>query len=269
MLEVMLQFEQASWQFSPIIFIGPGLFFALAGLFIWLGGLGLTRALMVALGAAVGVVVNFFLLGGTIVSAVLLGIVSAFIAMIFRRFFISILAAAVIAVIIISYFGPSDFSAFKNKSFNPPVVKSYDRQFGVKISLGQIKIYSGELEKHAKTFASRISVTGWIVTALAVAVMVAVGLYFPNFVSAFCCAVFGAVFIFAGLTLLLLYKGSYPISYVNSRPGLYLVIFGAMVVFGTSEQLLLCRKTKKKDIDKNKRESDESQKSRKLRWLGE
>jgi len=265
----MLQFEQASWQLSPIVLIGSGLFFVLAGLFIWLGGLGLARALMAVLGAAVGAVVGFFLLGGTVVSAVLLGTASAFIGMIFKRVFISILAAAVIAVIVISYFGLPDFSAFKNKSFNPPVVKTYDRQFGVRISLGRIRIYSGELEKQAKTFVSRIPVAGWIVTALAVAVIVAVGLYFSNFVSAFCCAAFGAVFIFAGLTLLLLYKGSFPISHINSRPGLYLAIFGAMVVFGTAEQLLLCRKTNKKNADKNKRESDESQKSRKLRWLGE
>jgi hypothetical protein len=61
--------------------------------------------------------------------------------------------------------------------------------------------------------------------------------------SALCCSILGTVLIFAGMILLLLNKGSMPVSIISNRLSFYVAVFAAMMVFGTTEQLLLCKKS--------------------------
>jgi hypothetical protein len=52
--------------------------------------------------------------------------------------------------------------------------------------------------------------------------------------------------IFAGMILLLLYKGAAPISRICQNQSVFLGVFAAMTAFGTTEQLLLCQRIKEK-----------------------
>jgi hypothetical protein len=84
--------------------------------------------------------------------------------------------------------------------------------------------------------------------------------------SALCCSFLGTVLVFAGMILLLLHKGTVPVSRICSRQSFYATVFIVMAVFGTLEQLLLCkhpktRPTKKKHVGKNKQESGQTKKS--------
>lgn len=76
------------------------------------------------------------------------------------------------------------------------------------------------------------------------------GFFLGHLIPALCCAALGTILIFTGMVLLLLYKGSVPISHISSRQPFYAVVFAAMIAFGTLEQLLFCRYTRKKPITK-------------------
>jgi hypothetical protein len=95
---------------------------------------------------------------------------------------------------------------------------------------------------------------GWL--ALAVLVGAAFGLLFElllshsigyatygyNLIMAVLTAASGSVLAIVGMIFLLYYKGSDPLRHVNSHQKLYLTVLFAMIVFGTIEQLILCRK---------------------------
>lgn len=63
MLEIVQNFEKAVADFSPQIQAIAGIIFVLAGLFIWLGGLGLRKALAVLIGAACGGIAGLYIAG--------------------------------------------------------------------------------------------------------------------------------------------------------------------------------------------------------------
>jgi len=56
----------------------------------------------------------------------------------------------------------------------------------------------------------------------------------------------GTMFIFAGMILLLLYKGSAPISAIFHKAPVYATVFAAMAAFGAVVQLVFCRQGKRK-----------------------
>jgi len=85
------------------------------------------------------------------------------------------------------------------------------------------------------------------------------GSVFWRCIWALCCATLGTMLIFAGMILLLLYKGAVPINHISSKQSFYTAIFIIMTAFGTIEQLLLCRRTgerltRKNQEDKSKQE---------------
>ena len=85
------------------------------------------------------------------------------------------------------------------------------------------------------------------------------GSLFWHLASALCCAALGTVLIFAGMILLLLYKGAMPVGYISGRQSFYIAVFIAMIAFGTTEQLLLCQRARRrlirrKDANKGKEE---------------
>ena len=96
MLESLQNFERAAASFSPTALIGSGTAAVLFGLFLWVGGLGFRRILVGILGAVSGSICGFFIIGHNLVALVLAAI-AAFIAVIFERLFITILAASLAA----------------------------------------------------------------------------------------------------------------------------------------------------------------------------
>jgi hypothetical protein len=63
---------------------------------------------------------------------------------------------------------------------------------------------------------------------------------------AFIFSVCGAIIVFAGMILLLIYKGAEPIKAISYRPTFYICLFAAMTLFGTIVQSLFCKRLKKR-----------------------
>ena len=216
MFEIAKNFEQAAGQFSPIILACAGVAALLLGLFVWLGGLGFRRLLLVLAGAVAGFIWGFFLVGPNIMFAVLLAGLVAAVVVLFERIFIPVVAAGLVVVFAFAflaeqYMAPGD-------------------------SLKQVCM---QMPAESRAIIAASGVTS-----------IAAGFFFGRLTSAFCYAASGVVLIFAGMISILLYKGALPISSISSRPSFYAAVFAAMIVFGTVEQLLLCRYTKKKSAEK-------------------
>jgi hypothetical protein len=88
------------------------------------------------------------------------------------------------------------------------------------------------------------------VIAIALEKILVTGSLFWHLASALCCAALGTMLIFAGMILLLLYKGAAPISRICGKQPFYTTVFIAMTAFGTTEQLLLCQRAKKRPTAK-------------------
>jgi len=105
------------------------------------------------------------------------------------------------------------------------------------------------------TLAALSAVAGMIIAVMLEKILVTNSLFW-RFTSALCCAALGTLLVFAGMILLLLYKGAGPISSISAKQSFYLGVFIVMTAFGTIEQLLLCQRSKglitKRKTGKNK-----------------
>jgi hypothetical protein len=243
MFVIAHNFEQMAVRFSPIVLIGPGLATVLVGLFIWLGGLRFRRVLVALLGAISGGICGIFVIGRNVVAAAVLAGVVALIAVTLQRIFITILAACLAAVLgfavgylIKPYVGMSE----ETIPTNPIRMPVQGSALSVGESVQLMKAYIIDVGDMIRQAFSRMPLYNWAIIAVFVVVFVTGEIYFWRLTSAVCFAVLGTMLIFAGMILLLLYKGSVPISSINSRPLFYAAVFITMSAFGTIEQLLLC-----------------------------
>jgi hypothetical protein len=255
MLELLQNFEQATGRFSPTLLIVPGVIILLAGLFIWLGGLGLGRLLGAVTGAATGAICGFFVIRRTVLSAAFLATVLAAAAVIFEKAFFIILTTAMAAVL--------TFAVFARPYLGNPRLLSATNRTKVAVqkptlspreTAEVVKAYVVNAGRELKQVCSKMPFYSWVVIPAVTAIFFFVGLKSWRFVSAISCATLGAVLIFAGMILLLLYKGSAPVSGIYRKVPLYCGAFIVMVAFGAIEQLLLCRREiKKQQIKKKKK----------------
>jgi len=224
MLEIAHNFERAAANFRPVVLIALGLTAVMVGLFVWLGGLGFRKLLVALVAAVAGAIVGSFIACRNLISATASAAVAAALALIFEQMFISILAAASAAVVTFV------------------------------ILAG---IYKADLSDGLKHACSQMPLYSWPIIAAVAAIFIAGAFYFWRLTSALCCAVFGTMLVFAGMILLLLYKGAAPVGYIESRGLFFAVVFVAMTAFGTFEQLLFCQPAKEQPITKKETSAGE------------
>jgi hypothetical protein len=267
MFGLLQNFEQVAGWFSPIFLIGLGIALVLVGLFIWLGGLGLGKILSGAVGAVTGAVCGLFVIRQNIPSAVFLATVLAAFAVIFERIFFIMLAAVLAAAISFTVFArpylgiPQQLSA-TNPS--PPAI--HGSAMNATQTIEVIKVYLLNFNYELKQVRSRIPLHGWVIIAAITLTFFFSGFYSWRLSSALSCATLGVILTFTGMILLLLYKGSAPITGLCRKVPFYGGIFIAMTVFGTVVQLLLCQRAEKRSIRKKRVEDKEEYEKAKQRW---
>jgi len=228
MIEIFQNLEQMVSELNPTFLVGVGAGSVLAGLFIWLGGLGFRKYLVAIVGAFAGGISGFFITGRNTMLALASAGVGVVIALVLEKIFITIMAAVLAAVLGFTVMG--------------------------RICVGQ----ADSLEQ----VCSQMPVYSWVIISALVIISIAAGFFFRPLISALCCAAFGTILLFAGMILLLSYKGAEPISYISGKPSFYGMVFAAMVAFGAIEQLLLCRFAKAK-TKREEKASKSQQKSEK------
>jgi hypothetical protein len=245
MLNCLRNFEQSALSFSPIVLVGLGLAAVLAGLFLWLGGLGFRKIVAAILGTVSGSICGFFIIGHNI-AALVSAAIAAVIAVIFERIFITVLAAGLAAALGLAILAGPDI-----EKSNVAIPVNQDEASGQRLtvsisgSLRILKVFAVDCIDVIKQSCSGMPKSNWAVIAALIVIFILAGLYIYRLASAFCCATLGTMLIFAGMILLLLYKTSAPISRICYSRSFYLTVFLAMIFFGTLEQMLLCRAPKK------------------------
>jgi len=260
MFEVFGYFEQVAVRFSPVVLVVPGLVAVLLGLFVWLGGLGFERALAAVAGAVSGGICGFFVVDRGFIFTALLAGAGAFIAIKFERKFIVLLTAVLAAALGFAVLtGPYIGSGGSLERSPEYKIQSRAATMGVRPSLETAKVYAADFRATVKQTYLHMPAYKWAVIIALVLIFIAAGIYFWRLTSALCCATLGTILIFAGMILLLLYKGSAPISDIYRRGSFYLGVFGATTAFGTIEQLLVCPRIRAKLITKKEKMEDKQQ----------
>jgi len=263
MFEILLRFERSAVSFSPAVLIGTGLMAFLLGLFLWIGGLGFRKILVAILGAVTGAVCGFFIVGSNIVAVALAAIV-AVVAVIIKRVFIIILAAALAVVFaLIILIGPYIESLLAPIPINQTPITKPALTVSVRGSLKVMNTYALDCFNVIKQASAKLPLNKWIIIAAVAVIVILGGLLLWRLTFAFSCAALGTMLIFAGMILLLLYKGSAPVSRISHSSSFYLIVFIAMIVFGTLEQLLLCKDVKRQSARKKQAGKDEQGPERK------
>lgn len=269
MLRILQDFESAvsqGPQLSPLVLVGPGLVLAGIGLFIWLGGVGFRKLLITVAGVVIGGVCGFFLVGHTIVSTILAATLFAAIAMLFERLFISILTGTLAVMIAFAVISGSYIEDTQGPaSINTPETPTQDSILSPQQSAEKMEIYITDIGQKIKHACLQMPVLHCMIIMALALISIAAGFLFRRLASALCFSFLGTVLIFAGMILLLLYKGAVPVRIISSKQSYYAIVFVVMVAFGTLEQLLLCKHPKAGPTvttENNKQEPNQAKK----RW---
>jgi len=268
MLEIAQNFEQTATSFRPVVLIGPGLVCVIVGLFVWLGGLGLRRLLVAVVGAVGGGIFGFLIISRNTTSVMISAGAAAIIAIIFEKTFITILTAALVAVIGITvlagpYIENSQEHMLNYYPFNQDKIWNRSPYINLHESIHILKVHAVFFTNEIKQACLQMPAYNWIIIAALAAILMVVGFFLWRLTLALCCATLGTLLVFAGMILLLLYKGAEPISGISRRTLFYAAVFIAMIVFGTIEQLLLCpwlesKAIRRKEAKKDKQRRDET-----------
>ncbi|MHA2315384.1 MAG: hypothetical protein ACXACF_08930 [Candidatus Hermodarchaeia archaeon] len=271
MLQILQDLESAiggTAGLSPVVLLGPGLVCVIAGLFIWLGGLGFRNLLLPTAGAIIGAVCGFFIIGPNFISVLFSAALVAGIATILERLFIAILTAALAAAVAFVVLAGPHIEYAQEAATERPAETSAQRQtISVRESAEIMKDYIIDAGQKIKRAGLHMSMHYWAIIMVLTLIFIVAGFFLWRLAMALCCSVLGTILIFASMILLLLHKGSVPVSIICSKSSYYATAFIAMIAFGTIEQLLLCKHPKthsgrRRRIHKSKEEPGQT----KERW---
>ena len=251
MLEVCQHFEQVAARFSPAVLIGAGSAGVVVGLFVWLGGLGLRRILLGVAGGVAAGACGFFITGGNAILTLGTAALGAIIAVMFEKIFIVLLTGAIAAAFGFAVLaGPYIESADSLKQYRAGETQGVTEPLSLRQSAETAKGYTADFGAAIKQTGSELPVRSWAIIGGVIVIVVIAGYFIWRLASALCCSALGTVLIFGGMILLLLYKGAEPISAICQKGLFYLCVFVVMIVFGTVEQLLVCRPRTEKSVTK-------------------
>ncbi|UCC22593.1 MAG: hypothetical protein JSW23_00525, partial [Planctomycetota bacterium] len=202
-------------------------------------------------GGVAGGACGFFVTGGNPIVGLAAAALGAIVAVVFEKIFIVLLAGVVavafgFAVLAGPYMGEAD--SFKQYSGGETQVAT--EALSLRESAEAARTYTADFSTAIKQAGSELPAARWAMIGGVVVILVVIGIFILHLASALCCSALGTVLIFAGMILLLLYKGAEPISAICERGHFYLCVFAGMIVFGTVEQMLVCQPRKGKKAAK-------------------
>ncbi len=242
MVEILKSFEQVATRLRPAILVLPGLSAAALGLFIWLGGLGFRRLLLAVIGGLVGAGVAFCITAAYPAALFLLGLLGAFLAVVFQRFFTAALLGLLAGIATFGVVAWPHLRPAQGMLAGQLNTTEASRPLTSAESVEVVHLYLLDLTDAVKRAARQLIASRWAVVAAAVLVFLLIGLMFRHLGGALVCANLGTTLIFVGLVALLMFKGSGPIVRIEARAAFFGLTFAAMVAFGTLEQWVLLRR---------------------------
>jgi hypothetical protein len=245
MLEAFQYIERITVYFAPEVLIVSGLVCMVIGLYLWLGGLRLSRLAAGFLGLLAGCLWAFFLTGRQTAAFVSMAIVVGLFAMFFDKAALVISGAGTAVMISLIIFAGPSLSKSEWQDYPESTISSEGARAEKGITLIEESIESAKTqlaffaEKIGQAI-SRVPAKAFVISAVVGFAVAILGYFAPQFIAALTCSVFGTGIIFTGMILLLLYKGAQPITHIYGKANVYNTVVLAMAVFGSAVQLLLC-----------------------------
>jgi hypothetical protein len=262
-VEILKNFEVAAGRFSPPVLVVPGVILAAFGLFIWLNGLRFRRVSLVLAVAIVGVLYVFAMgIGNPAISILPIVVAAALVAVLPRLCTAVLLATLVAAIVFIVLAWPFITG---NRAANPRT----NLPFSARESLDLARAYGLDLTDNIKRAGQELPSTKWIVAGAVGLALFALGLVFRNAAGAMAYSLLGTILIWAGLMILLMYKGSTPVWRIEKNALAYGLGAVAMIAFAGLEQYLLCRRTARRRKAGIRRKNEEQVQEAKPGWRGE
>jgi hypothetical protein len=239
-IEVFNRFEQEAGRFDPTLLVVAGLVLAGLGLVIWLAGMCLRRLVLALAGAAAGgltgwlvpvpgpVFVGLAAGGGAVLGAVLPRLTTAVL--------LAILGVAVAFVIT----ARTHLLGGQELPSGPPHAGRGEERLTIPQSLGAVRVFAFDVVGRSRAAAGEMGTAGLAAIGAAGLVLLVLGFVLPRLAGTLFCSVLGTMLIFAGLIVLLIFKGSAPITLIEKQGALYGVVLFGMAAFGAVEQLALC-----------------------------
>lgn len=234
-------------QVLPIVLIGPGLVLVATGLFMWLGGLRWLKTVAAFSAATAGLLCAWFFTDRQLVAIILFPVILAGLGMYFNKIVVVVLGALIAAMLVLFVPVVMGFDDPKAASGMSGTEERFDLLESVEWILAKIEAVKQSIKEMAESIPKPRKMT-----AIAVAVIIVIiGLFARRLVCAMTCSVIGTLLIFCGMMLLLLYKGSEPVTKIYDGRQLYALVAVVMAVVGVVLQLCLCpAKQKKADLAK-------------------
>ncbi|MCD6394348.1 MAG: hypothetical protein J7M40_12670 [Planctomycetes bacterium] len=244
MAQALQNIEISALHFASQLLVPGGIVVVLAGLCIWLGGLRWLKFLAAGMGAMAGLIGACIFSDGSATPIIAAALIAGGIGCFVNKpvvIFSGAAFAAVAALVILTMPAIVAAGDLKPPAHRMPYGEDGQRKMlTVSESVVELK---GELLFWTSTIASSVkqsSVATPAIACVAAVIVIGTGCAMPRFVAAITCASLGAVLIFVGMILVLLYKGARPLTGMYQMPAFFGIVVVAMVAFGACVQLLLC-----------------------------
>jgi hypothetical protein len=245
LLSTFISFEANAQRFDVAVLVGGGVVLLLAGLAVWLAGISFSRVVSAVLAAAVAFWVAFAATGGRISASIFACATGIIIGAIFRRPIFAVIVAIMVAACSFAILG-------QKADISPRVTRPSSISEGRRFSAGESWRYTcsfGEdFVQNAAAVAAKQKRDVFLYTGIAAVVALAVVFLLKDFGSAVACSAMGTLISLLGLTLLLFYRGTGPVTFASENPLLVSSVALGMLAFGTGIQLLLLRPRKAKKL---------------------
>jgi hypothetical protein len=270
MLEFLQYLERIAPRLEPALLIMPGLFCVLVGLFVWLAGLRYAKLIAASIGVLAGGICGLFLIGRKLMPDIFLAVFAGFIAMFLHKFVFVFLAA------LIAFAGVTFLLADVHIEKHSELILYINGSGTATISTSEAAVILSRaidyLMERMKALYARFSLLHWSAAVGGGLLAAVLTVYFGSVAGALCCATLGTSLNFAGMVLLLLYKGAEPVSRIGHRNLFFAVVFAVMIGIGTFVQLIFCLPRRRKSIQGPKSEPQQDSGgsyATKMRWLNQ
>ena len=243
MYQIFRELEIALLDFPGVILIVPGLILVFLGLYLWFAGLRNSRLVPMVLAALIAWPIASSLTSSIGIRAVsVTG--SALIGLILAKRLLAMFSALIVFLALLIAFSwpmpqyiPSEEPANISDSYVEQSLTIPDALNNASIAFSD---FNSVIIEVAKSIDSEIyfkSLAGVLLTLILYVLS-------DKLILALACSGLGAIFILAGMLLLLIFKGSEPISHVLVNINQYLMIMCGIILLGTVLQFAFWRTPK-------------------------
>jgi tetrahydromethanopterin S-methyltransferase subunit F len=239
MVEILKSFEQVASRFSPAVLVAPGLAMLALGLVTWLAGMCRRRLVLGLVGALTGGLAGFLVGEQSLLIAALAAAGSTVLGAGVPRLYVAVVLALLGVAIAFAVLARGQVFQTHGLLLSGQVGQA-DTRLTTQESLDAVQAYVLDVRDRLEAVARQLAPANVaLIVGIGVGLLV-VGLLLVRLTGALMCSLVGSGLVFAGMTLLLIFKGSAPVARMEQQAAFYGLVLLGMAAFGTLEQMLLC-----------------------------